>query len=158
MVWRTFAIVSANRQLVALDIADGRVAWTLDVPLHRWRESGDLLFGIKYADVWGKNGGVGADDLETRSLRFVQDDSSFAPTPPPLPNFELWGAGTIAAGDEILMVNYWRRRLWGLDAVTGRPRWMHSPPGGVTGICPVLSGDRLIVQGPGLCCYQRGST
>ena len=149
-MWRDLLIMNAG-PMVALRVADGAVAWTLEVPLEQWFASGDIVWGTQYA-------AFGAFDLQTRSMRFLVKAADFKSAPSPPPRQPTWPSRAFVAGDEILMVNMPGGRLWGLDARTGRPRWLHRPPGGVSGLLPVLTGDRLIVQGPRLFCYAKDDT
>jgi hypothetical protein len=142
------------RKIVALNITDGSVAWVVNpfLRLSTLNESGDLLCGLMYK-------AYGAVDLVAQDLRFVVEDAHFMVAPPPVPTFlSSESARAIVVDDEILLVNPSSRRLWGLDAATGKPRWMQSPAGGITGLCPVYADGRLIVQGPELYCFVRGST
>jgi outer membrane protein assembly factor BamB len=150
LCWQDLFLLFAGGLMVALDMRDGTVAWTCEAPFTGWQESHDLVAGL--------GGGVGLVDLRQHRLRYLTKFEPFGAAPEPHPRLSPLSSRLVVDKDEILFVDNVTGRLWGLDIDSGLPIWMHRPINGVTGRHPVLAGDRLIIQGPGLCCYERRGT
>ena len=149
---RESSVNAVGLKLFALNVADGGIEWQAEAPFTGWSESQDLPIGHREHPSRFIERQLGAVDLQQRTHRFLVDETDFASAPQPPPRF---ASLAHVSGGEILIVDEGGRRLWGLDATTGKPRWMHRPSEGVTGRYPVISGDHLVIQGPTLTCYRR---
>lgn len=152
VVWNELLLVRVGLRLFALNVADGAIAWQVDAPLIGWSESQDLLIGHRDYPSRNSQHHFGVIDLKERKQRFLVDERDFASAPQPPPRLT---TRAHVSGGEILVVDERTRRLWGLDAMTGKPVWMHRPTEGVAGQRPAFSGDHLVIQGPTLTCYKR---
>lgn len=152
VAWKEFLLVRVGLRLFALNVADGAIAWQLDAPFTGWSESQDLLIGHRDHPSRFSRDHFGVIDLEQRKQRFLLDEKDFASAPQPPPRLS---TKAHVSGGEILVVDERGRRLWGLDAMAGKPVWMHRPTEGVAGQRPAFSGDHLVIQGPTLTCYKR---